>query len=527
VVTETTTPPAPKPTPTPIHITRETLMIGDGTFVVPPDDLGNLPIRFVSPATGSISYDRRNGVVSGCYVGPDVHFFRSGDVKLYGQHFLYGDQRPFDGTTDHHLIAGKVVLTLHPGEFEIGRLCGTLERMSDLEFTDTIKEDGTYLVNSIHNGLHIAPAKIVGQIATGTYVSSGGDEYSLCMVHAIRTTKTDHLHAMEWIPLGYGQITLDIDDDWAGIGSSGCGEWHLDSVDVKPTTTNEGEDPAKESVWEYCARVGAKELQGDYYPTRTTTSRPDPQFKVAADLPEHVAVALERLTFHPAPVTRMGESTYSARCGYVDGNSEATLLMCQPANFSIFDRYSPPSNGAFPLRDNCLFNELEPGDTSATLFTPEVMDLMCESSRDEGSIRYGYGCAEAYANGPRVDYMDRFVLRRLFPNNVFRNSYVMGEYFYPVLENVIKFGPDGDVIELGDRIDRDGYFSFLWKHIPEGCTGYEMIERSEEYPNLGHDNFSLNDGCNPEESEWAEVASVISAGRVKLPEWVLQGEERD
>jgi len=407
-----------------------------------------------------------------------------------------------------------VILTVYTGEFQILG-CGDFERLPDIEDHGSIKEGGAYLVNSGVGAISVLPKKVMGQIPAGTYQNSGTGDYTLCMIYKIPKAQD----IGRWIALGHGQLSLDIDDSWQGIQTSGCGEWQLMTEETEKNESPGIPLPGGESVWDYCARVGAKELQGDFYRDSFTKNWKRPHFKLVDDLPDHIAQQVRQLTFHPAADGPIGMSTYSARCGYVDGSDTATLLMCQPANWwGLWDRAIPPTNGAKPWRDHCLFNEIKPGDSSEILFTDEVIERICrDESRALGIHWIGENCFQTYllaeSNGGK-ETMNPLPLRREFNNNAFRGSYIQGDYFYPVMY-------------WGERseIDRDGYFSSIWHHIPVGCSGFEIIEIPSGEPNLwavDFGSFTTKDHCNEENVLETEVAWVIPEGRVKLSEWLLE-----
>ena len=99
---------------------------------------------------------------------------------------------------------------------------------------------------------------------------------------------------------------------------------------------------------------------------------------------------------------------------------------------------------------------------------------------------------------------------------LFMGSYIFDEFLYP------KLSPR--------KIDRDGYFSSFWFPLPEGCTGFETHEVGRGTYKGGWTEpefFKFRDQCFPSTVGKTEVTWIISEGRVKLPDWVLQGEEKD
>ena len=510
-------PPARLKIPHLVHITDDTKMIGDGVYVVRYSSENSSPVRFRSTqgSYGWLAY--RGFAYHKCAVSPDVASHES--RLLPGQGGWYG-QRPLVATSaGKYLLNEGVLLTLPEGVFSI-KDCGIFERIPNADPTETIKEDGSYLVNSDIGSVHPRPDFVQGEIPTGTYVNTGGGDYSLCWVHKTRTRDVYdpgvEVKIRMWIPLGYGQITLEIDSSWSVVGSAGCGEWWLLSTDAEKPVPAPSHRVTRESVWDYCARVGAKELFG----SDTHVSGLSMPATFAADLPPHVQEDLRKLTFHPVQHGPMGPSTYAARCGYVEGSPEATLLMCDPAPWEQWyglSRYEHPTMGNMPWRTNCLFNRFDIGDTVDDIFTSEVLERICSDERRALGIHgFGNSCVEAYQysqESSKQVYINPSMTYSEFPRNVFYASEINGEYLYPRFNH-------------SSEIDRDGYFSQIWKHIPEGCTGYEMIQWVEWRRDMSlHEELAFNPGCHPDKFLPTEVAWVIPEGRVKLPEWVLLGDE--
>jgi hypothetical protein len=508
--------PNPAKFPVPIEITNATQTLGDGVYVVRYGPENASPVRFRSTQSSYGWLANRGIAYRKCAVGPGI---ASHESRLQpGQGGRYGQQPLVSTLAGNYLLYEGVLLTLPEGVFTI-KDCGTFERIPSAEPTTTIKEDGSYFVNSDIGSVHPRPDFVQGEIPTGTYVNTGGGDYSLCWVHKTRTRDV-HDPGVEqkirmWIPLGYGQMTLEVDNSWSVIGSAGCGEWRLLSTDAEEPVPALAQRVTRESVWDYCARVGAKELFG----SDTHVSGLPMAATFAENLPPHIQEDLRKLTFHPAQGGAMGPSTYAARCGYVEGNPEATLLMCDPAPWEQWyglSRYEYPTSGNMPWRTNCLFNRFDIGDTVEDIFTSEVLERICrEEGRALGIHGFGTGCVEAYQasqeHSKRVGINPAMTYSE-FPRNVFYATGISGEYLYPRFHH-------------GPEIDRNGYFSQIWKHIPEGCTGYEMIQWVEWRRDMSlHDELTFNPGCHPDIFLSTEVAWVIPDGRVKLPEWVLLGD---
>ena len=404
-----------------------------------------------------------------------------------------------------HLTGSGIILTMGKGELELTD-CGDFERLPDLEVAEVLTENGVYLtavraadqevVVSITPDYH----KISGLIERGVYTNSRWSEYSLCMVYRVR----EYPGVSKWILLGQGRQYIHIDKDWKGFATAGCGEWRRVSttgtgsshliLDMAQDTT------PQESVWEYCARVGAKELTG-------------------SDLPDQVASDLVKITFHPMNGIT-GDYIYKARCGFVEGDDVATVLICQPHSWAGMPeiKWSPPTMGNMPPRLPCLAHPYQVGDLVTDLFTPDVIAEVCEGEgRASGGVfHYGKGCKGAHADYLRTEepaYVDwghfaHSALEQI--SSRFIGSYVFGEYLH---------------LESLGAIDRSGYFSELWFPLPEGCLGFESHEVGRGSYFGGYTEpqfFKIRDKCMPSGASNTEVAWVIPEGRVKLPDSILE-----
>jgi len=410
-----------------------------------------------------------------------------------------------------HVSGSGMMLTFGRGDFKIDD-CGNFERLPDLELAEVVAEDGVYLTGlsvDLHRGIRITPAydNIVGLIETGIYANYCWSEYSLCMVYRVK----QYPDLSQWILLGYGQQLLTIDWEWTGLATSGCGEWRLLPLSKNdrfptsriPVITSGESMPEQESVWEYCARVGARELTGD-------------------QLPDHIVSDFQEITFHPMK-GRSGY-IYHARCGYVEGSETATLLICQPQSWggiSAQTKWNPPTMGAGPPRTPCLAHPYQIGDSVTALFSPDVLAEICKGVH--GPTGMVVGCRTAYEDHLKTDekaflYHTNFRqhANTSWINSFLTSSYISGEFLHPQL----RF----------QEIDRDGYFSDLWFAVPVGCTGFETHEVGRGSYRGGYTEselFTFRGKCFQSQVRRAEVAWVIPEGRVKLPDWVLQGEEQD
>ena len=409
-----------------------------------------------------------------------------------------------------HVSGSGMMLTFDYGDFEIYD-CGNFERLPDLEIADEIAEDGVYLTGRFVNGafssfkgITITPAydNVVGLIETGTYANYGWSEYSLCMVYRVK----EYPGLSQWILLGYGQQLLNLDGDWKGFATSGCGDWRLLDT-YEGNSSNSILDVAKEtanheSVWEYCARVGARELTVD-------------------QIPDHITSDLQEITFHPMNGTT-GDYIYKARCGFVEGSDIPTVLVCQPHSWGGLPpeiKWSPPTNGGMPTRRPCLSHPYQIGDSVTALFSDDVIAKICESAgRWSGVFQYGTTCMNAYErhqeSGEKeiVNGLHFRGARPEFENMtaLFMGSYIFEEFLYPQLSP--------------RKIDRDGYFSSFWFALPEGCTGFETHEVGRGTYKGGWTEpefFKFRDQCFPSTIEKTEVTWIISEGRVRLPDRVL------
>ena len=408
----------------------------------------------------------------------------------------------------HANPTGGIILTLDKGDIEIID-CGEFTRIPALTMMDTIKEDGVYLTGSFvgHYGegreteIIQGYDHLVGTIQYGTYINSGDSALSMCMVLKISSPP----EVAVWHPLGYGRLLLSIDASWEGVATSGCGDWirlaDSEWLDEK-LTFEEIKPDEKESVWDYCARIGSTEL-------------------VYEDLPPDISSQLREITFHPMNGIT-GPYVYEARCGYVEDNETPTLLLCQPHSWGGLGRstkWSPPTNGAMPPRTPCFFNEYQSGDSSDSLFTAEMIERVCNGEGHSLGINWsGLGCAEAYADHLETgeeEWVDIKHFRSFYGSevaNLFRGSYITGQDLH---------------LRLKYRsIDRDGYFSLIWHPVPEGCTGFETVEVGRGSFHGGWTDpllFTLREKCISLGIMETETAWEIPDGKVLLPERILTG----
>ena len=352
-----------------------------------------------------------------------------------------------------------IFLTMGHGEIELED-CGEFKRLPDLAVADVLTEDGVYLLatRAVRQDqvAVITPAydTIAGLVEQGTYVNYGWSEYSLCMVYRVK----DQPGVSQWILLGYGQQLLNLDNEWKGFATSGCGDWKL--LDIYGENSSDSildavnQPTNHESVWEYCARVGAREL-------------------IADNLPDHIASDLQGITFHPMNGLT-GDYIYKARCGFVEGSDVATVLVCQPHSWGGIPpeiKWSPPTNGGMPTRRPCLSHPYQVGDSVTVLFSDDVIAKICESAgKWSGVFHYGTTCMTAYERhqeSGEKEIVNGRHFRGAHPEfedmtALFMGSYIFDEFLYP------KLSPR--------KIDRDGYFSSFWFPLPEGCTGFETHE---------------------------------------------------
>ena len=313
----------------------------------------------------------------------------------------------------------------------------------------------------------------------------------------------------QWILLGYGQQLLTIDREWKGLATSGCGEWRLlplskndqgySTSDISVMAPRDSTSE-QESIWEYCARVGATELTGD-------------------QIPDHIASDFQEITFHP--MKGRGGYIYQARCGYVEGSETATLLICQPHNWggNAHTKWAPPTMGAGLPWTPCLAHPYQVGDSVTALFSPDVLAEICKGVH--GPTGTVVGCKTAYEDHIETGeeaflYHTNF---RQHANTSWIDSFLTGSYI------------SGEFLHLSLRlqeIDRDGYFSDLWFAVPEGCTGFETHEVGRGSYRGGYTEselFTFRGKCFQSQVGRTEVAWVIPEGRVKLPDSILEGTE--
>ena len=511
----------PTTTPTPELIQREkitedTLTLTSGLYFLRKhqmeDDLPLMPLPRFRGADPRRHVETRNcSIAQNEYQSEEKTSIHSDD---WDWHMRMGEWNSglylFQSLYDRSHVSGSgMMLTFDYGDFEIHD-CGNFERLPDLEIAEVIAEDGVYLTGRFVNGVFssfkgitITPAydNVVGLIETGTYANYGWSEYSLCMVYRVK----EYPGLSQWILLGYGQQLLNIDSKWKGLATSGCGEWRLLTLSGNGrNSTNIASDeahdrPGQESVWEYCARIGGRELRGD-------------------QIPDHIASDLQEITFHPM---NGGPYTYNARCGYVEGSETATLLMCQSHRWPIYSpdiKWSPPTMGSgYSSSYPCLARPYQIGDSVTALFSSDVIDEICKRVAYIGNP----GCRAIYEDHLRTGEKEYFGWTRFDRHPEYGqiaslsiDSYIFDEFLHFQL--------------AFQEIDRAGYFSDLWFAVPEGCTGFETHEVGGGTYSGGFTEpefFTFRGKCFQSQVGRTEVAWVIPEGRVKLPDSILEGTE--
>ena len=173
----------------------------------------------------------------------------------------------------------------------------------------------------------------------------------------------------------------------------------------------------------------------------------------------------------------------------------------------------------YSSRYPCLARPYEIGDSVTTLFSPDVIDEICKRVMYLGKL----GCKAIYEDHLKTGEKEHFGREHFVRHPKYGQiaslsigSYIFDEFLYFQLEF--------------QEIDRAGYFSDLWFAVPEGCTGFETHEVGGGTYSGGFTEpelFTFRGKCFQSQVGRPEVAWIIPDGRVKLPDWVLQGEEKD
>jgi hypothetical protein len=331
--------------------------------------------------------------------------------------------------------------------------CGTWNKIEPVS-DDELRENQLYVVEGLPEGTYNIrsnapniPYGISGVLRQGIYRSSGTPGSSdLCGVYSLSGAHhwpgASGAGIGSWIYLGYNEhYELRIDSSWSMFASNGCGTWQRYSDDLSAPIVARAAPPqlsggaeierTHESIWSYCARVGANDLSGD--------------------LPEHLRAELDLMLSYPGPYW---VEDYEGRCGFAEGSDTATFLVCNPYSgpWNTEDRWSRWAN--WPVRHYC-WNKYQVGDTSTSPLGAEWVVLACGSYHCDlpTSIDIGKG------------YKHRLWWKAwgAYENSLY-SGYVQDGYLFPRLS------------ERRRDIDRSGYFSANWTVVPEGCTPYEAEE---------------------------------------------------
>ena len=329
--------------------------------------------------------------------------------------------------------------------------CGTWSRIEQVS-DDELYEDRLYLVDGLPQGTYSTrytniPYEVGGLLEQGVYRSSGSAaSNNLCRVYKL-TGESFFLQdggAGMWIDLGYNEhYELQIDNTWLMFASTGCGTWQHYSSDlsgpiiarVEPPESWTGDESAGEleSIWSYCARVGADDLSGE--------------------LPEHLRTQLDTMLSYPGP---LWVEDYVGRCGFTEGSDTATFLVCNPFSQHTYvsDRWNRWAN--YPIRNNC-YNRWQIGDTSTSALGTEWAVWICNRQCDD----------------PRFGSDGRYYLwwKSYGPSeNGLLSAYLEDGYLVTSLNSWYR------------EIDRNGYFSKKWVAVPRGFTPFEAEELRYDSP---------------------------------------------